>query len=90
MAKIKIHVDGEEYNGEIGNETVLAHGENAGLDLPYSCRGGICSTCMAQLISGTVDMDKNMVLTDQELEEGYILTCQSHVTSEEAEVTYDV
>lgn len=90
MAKIIIEVDGEKHEGEIKNQTILDYGENAGLDLPYSCRGGICSTCMGKLVSGTVTMDNNMVLTDGELEEGYILTCQSHVTSDSAEVTYDV
>lgn len=89
MAKITIHLDGETHEGVIGNETIIAYGESSGLDVPYSCRGGICSTCMAKLESGTVSMDKNMVLTDAELEEGYILTCQSHATSEELVVNYD-
>ena len=59
------------------------------LDAPYSCRGGICSSCMAKLKEGKVEMRKNLILTDSELEEGYILTCQSHPTTPIIVVDYD-
>ena len=91
MAEIKIIIDGEEHVGQIGaNDTILGYGENAGLDLPFSCRGGICSTCMAQCSEGTVEMANNQVLTDGEVEEGFILTCQSKVTSDYIQVNYDI
>lgn len=59
-------------------------------DPPYSCRAGSCSTCMAKVISGTVEMKVCHALTDEEIEEGYILTCQSLATSANVEVDYDV
>ncbi|HPF10002.1 MAG TPA: ferredoxin--NADP reductase [Flavobacteriaceae bacterium] len=66
-------------------EAVLEHG----LDAPYSCQGGICSSCMAKLKVGKVEMLKNQILTDSELEQGYILTCQSHPTTPSISVDYD-
>ena len=91
MAKITIKIDGESFEGEIGpDQSILDFGEAQGLDLPFSCRGGICSTCMAMKESGEVKMDNNMVLTDGEIQEGYILTCQSKVVSDEIVVDYDI
>ena len=59
------------------------------LDAPYSCQGGICSTCIARLKEGKVEMRKNQILTDAELDEGLILTCQSYPTSPTLVVDYD-
>ncbi|MEZ4778131.1 MAG: ferredoxin--NADP reductase [Flavobacteriaceae bacterium] len=59
------------------------------LDAPYSCQGGICSTCIARVKEGKVEMRKNQILTDSELEEGLILTCQSHPTTPILVVDYD-
>lgn len=67
-------------------ESALEHG----LDLPFSCRGGVCATCKAKVISGEVRMDKNHSLTEQEVAEGMILTCQSHPVSSHVEVDFDV
>ena len=61
----------------------------AGIDLPYSCRAGVCSTCRAKLVRGTVSLDNNVALEDWELEAGYILCCQARPTSPELEITYD-
>lgn len=66
-------------------EAALDHG----LDAPYSCKGGICSTCIARLKEGKVEMKKNMVLTDGELADNFILTCQSHPTTDIVVVDYD-
>lgn len=63
--------------------------EAAQLDPPFSCRSAICSTCMAKVISGSVSLDMNNVLTDSELEEGFIVTCQAHPTTDHVEITYD-
>ncbi|OUS29826.1 ferredoxin ['Osedax' symbiont bacterium Rs2_46_30_T18] len=61
-----------------------------GLDLPFSCKGGVCATCKAKVISGEVRMDRNHCLTDKELAQGMILTCQSHPVSDRVEVNFDV
>lgn len=66
-------------------EAALEHG----LDAPFSCQGGICSTCIARVVEGKVEMRKNQILTDSELEEGLILTCQSHPTTPKVVIDYD-
>jgi ring-1,2-phenylacetyl-CoA epoxidase subunit PaaE len=58
-------------------------------DLPFACRGGVCGTCRAKLVEGTVEMDVNYALEPDEIENGYVLTCQSHPTSERVVVDYD-
>lgn len=88
--KVTIVLDGEETELTItGNETVLDAALDAGLDAPYACTGGSCCTCRAKLMEGSVEMDVNYALTDQEVEDGYILTCQSHPTSPKIIVDYD-
>src|SRR4051794_12359745 len=71
------------------DDTVLEAGELAGLDLPYSCRGGVCSTCRAKVLEGTVEMDHNYALEPWETEGGFVLTCQSHPTTDRVVVDYD-
>lgn len=89
-AAVTIILDGDETELEItGNETVLDAALDADLDAPYACTGGSCCTCRAKLLEGSVEMDVNYALTDEEVEEGYILTCQSHPTSPKIVVDYD-
>ncbi|MHB1172145.1 MAG: 1,2-phenylacetyl-CoA epoxidase subunit PaaE [Lacisediminihabitans sp.] len=59
-------------------------------DVPFACAGGVCGTCRAKLVSGTVEMDENYALEPDEIARGYVLTCQSHPTSPEVSVDYDV
>jgi len=59
------------------------------LDIPYSCQGGVCSSCIARIQSGTAEMASNQILTEAEIEEGLILTCQAHATSSHLTVDYD-
>ena len=66
-------------------DTALA----AGLDLPFACKAGVCCTCRAKLIEGTVRMDHNYTLEDAEVARGFVLTCQSHPTSDKVVVSYD-
>lgn len=66
-------------------DAVLEHG----LDAPYSCQGGICSTCIARIKEGKAEMRKNQILTDGEIAEGLILTCQAHPTTPTLVVDYD-
>ena len=58
-------------------------------DLPFACKGGVCGTCRARLVEGTVQMDANYALEPEEVERGYVLTCQSHPTSPTVVVDYD-
>jgi ring-1,2-phenylacetyl-CoA epoxidase subunit PaaE len=71
------------------DDTVLEAGELAGLDLPYSCRGGVCSTCRAKVLEGSVEMDNNYALEPWETQAGFVLTCQSHPTTDHLVVDYD-
>jgi ring-1,2-phenylacetyl-CoA epoxidase subunit PaaE len=69
--------------------TILDAAYKAGSDVPYACKGGVCCTCKAKVLKGTVRMDLNYALTPEEVEAGYILTCQAHPTSEEVLVSFD-
>ncbi len=70
-------------------EAILDAALRAGIDLPYACKGGMCSTCRAKLVEGTVEMTTNYSLEPWELKAGYILTCQAHPTSSTVTVDYD-
>ncbi|MBV6416091.1 MAG: 1,2-phenylacetyl-CoA epoxidase, subunit E [Steroidobacteraceae bacterium] len=92
LTRITVTMDGRRRSFEMatqGGETVLEAAERAGLDLPYSCRAGVCSTCRTKVTSGAVAMDQNHALEDWELAEGFVLCCQSRPTSAELEITYD-
>ena len=75
------------FNAEKGN--ILESVQAAGLPAPYACKGGVCATCRAKVIAGRVEMKKNYGLTDAEVAQGYVLTCQSVPTSENVALTYD-
>jgi len=88
--KITVMVDDEETTFEMSQkQTVLEAALKQGLDAPYSCQGGICSSCLARVISGKAEMVKNAILTDGEIAQGLILTCQAHPTTPEIYVDYD-
>lgn len=70
-------------------ETVLEAAERAGLDLPFSCRGGVCSTCRTKVVKGEVEMAQNYALEPWEVEAGFILACQSRPTTPALELDYD-
>ena len=70
-------------------ETVLDAALKNDIDAPYACLGGACGTCKARIVTGTVSMDQNFALTAAEVDAGYILTCQSHPTTEAVTVDYD-
>ena len=89
-SKITIIVDDEETTFEMSQkQTVLDAALKQGIDAPYSCQGGICSSCLARVTSGTAEMTKNSILTDKEIASGLILTCQAHPTSESIYIDYD-
>lgn len=88
--KITILVDDEETTFEMSQkQTVLEAALKQGIDAPYSCQGGICSSCLGRITSGTAVMRKNSILTDGEIAEGLVLTCQAHPTSDTIYVDYD-
>lgn len=90
LTKVTVMLDDEESTFEMSPEqSVLEAALDADLDAPYSCQGGICSTCMARLKKGEVKMRQNNILTDGEVAEGFILTCQSHPLTSTIYVDYD-
>ncbi len=91
MAKtVKITCDNVEYSLKTSKDiTILELALENDIDAPYSCQGGICSTCLARIIKGSVKMDNNQILTDDDVDDGLILTCQSRITSSHIEISYD-
>ncbi|MAZ26817.1 MAG: flavodoxin reductase [Cytophagaceae bacterium] len=90
MTQVKVILDDEEFEFTMPQDSIVLDAAlDLDIDAPHSCQGGICSSCVAKLTSGTVKMRKNMILTDDELEDGLILTCQSHPTSPSITVNYD-
>ncbi|WP_313805940.1 iron-sulfur cluster-binding domain-containing protein, partial [Flavobacterium sp.] len=88
--KITVMVDDEEFDFEMAQkQTVLEAALKQGIDAPYSCQGGICSSCIARVIKGSATMTKNSILTDKEIADGLVLTCQAHPTTPEIYVDYD-
>ncbi|MCF6213834.1 MAG: 2Fe-2S iron-sulfur cluster-binding protein [Flavobacteriaceae bacterium] len=71
------------------DESILDAALDAGLDAPYSCQGGVCASCMAQITEGAAIMDNNTILTDEEINDGLILTCQAHPTTNTIAIDYD-
>lgn len=72
-----------------GDQTILDGALDAGVNAPYACMGGACGTCRAKLITGTVEMEQNLVLSDSDLSGGYVLTCQSYPTADRIDLDYD-
>ncbi len=91
-SQVTIILDGDriEFPLEYGGMTILDAALGKGADLPYACKGGVCCTCRAKLTKGEVEMDVNYALEPEEVEAGFILTCQSHPRTEEIEVDFDI
>lgn len=83
-------VDGVTTHIEMSQkQTLLEAALKHGIDAPYSCQGGICSSCLARVTEGQAVMKKNAILTDSEVAEGLVLTCQAHPTTAQIAVDYD-
>ena len=91
MAQVTVLMDGRRRNFtmKMNDDTVLDAAARAGLELPFSCRAGVCSTCRTKVISGEVEMEQNYALEDWELEQGYVLACQSRCKTPTLELDYD-
>ncbi len=91
-SKVTVKLDGISFSFDLpfDGDTILEAALKQGADLPYSCKGGVCATCKARLLEGKVDMDVHYALEQEEIDEGYILTCQSHPRSEEVKVDFDI
>ncbi len=91
VSDVSLISDGREYRFELtaDGSNILDAGLENGVDLPFSCKGGVCATCKAKLIEGEVDMDRNQALLADDIENGFILTCQSHPISKRVVVDYD-
>ena len=90
-ANITIILDGDSIDISLisSGESILDAAQKAGADLPFACKGGVCCTCKAKILEGTAVMDVNYALEKDEVEAGYILTCQAHPTSEKLIVSFD-
>ena len=88
--KVTLILDGEQHEFEMDkNDVVLDIALSEGVDAPYSCQGGICLTCMGKIKSGKAKMIDNQLLSDEEIEDGCILTCQAVPESSTLIIDYD-
>jgi ring-1,2-phenylacetyl-CoA epoxidase subunit PaaE len=90
-AEVIVVMDGRRrrFTMPLAGDVILDAAQDAGLDLPFSCRAGVCSTCRAKLVSGKAEMEHNVALEDWEVEAGYILCCQARPTSTLLQISYD-
>lgn len=87
---LTVLLDGKPHELRMNrDERVLDVALNAGLDLPWSCRGGVCCTCRAKVLEGTVQMEKNFTLEPWETDKGFVLSCQARPTTDRVVVSYD-
>ncbi|MCC5917729.1 MAG: phenylacetate-CoA oxygenase/reductase subunit PaaK [Cryomorphaceae bacterium] len=91
VSKITVLLDGEETHFDLAydGKSVVDAAMDAGADVPFSCKGAVCCTCRARVIEGEVEMDMNYALEPEEVEDGYILTCQTHPRSPTVKISYD-
>ena len=89
-SSITVLQDGEQTRFDYNSEgTLLDVAAQQGLDMPYACKGGVCATCKAKLLAGKVDMEVNYALEPDEIEKGFILTCQSYPATAAVTLSFD-
>jgi ring-1,2-phenylacetyl-CoA epoxidase subunit PaaE len=90
-ARVTLLVDGMRREVDFHREhgSILDAGKAAGLDLPFSCKGGMCCTCRAKLLEGEVKMRKNFALEPADIAAGFVLTCQSYPVTERVLLSFD-
>ena len=90
QTEITVLLDDEETTFTmLQTDDILAASLRNDLDAPYSCQGGVCSSCLAKVTEGKAVMVKNSILTDGEVEDGFILTCQAHPTTSKISIDFD-
>ena len=91
-SRVTIQADGRSFDFDLpfNRDSILDAALKQGADLPFACKGGVCSTCRAKLIEGEVKMDVNYALEADEVAKGFILTCQSHPRTEKVVVDFDI
>ncbi len=92
ISHVTIKQDGMAFSFDLhfDAEPILDAAIKQGADLPFSCKGGVCSTCRAKLVDGKVEMEHNYALEPDEIEKGFILTCQSHPRTEKVIIDFDI
>ena len=90
-SNVIVSIDGDDFEFRLSSngQSILDAAMDAGADVPFSCKGAVCCTCKAKVMDGKAVMDKNYSLSEEEVAEGFILTCQSHPTTENIVVDYD-
>jgi len=91
MSKVTVIADGRSVMFDLATvgQNILDAGMDAGMDLPYSCKAGVCSTCKCKLTKGEVEMDIAHGLEPHEIEAGYVLSCQAHPITDEVVLDFD-
>lgn len=91
QSAISIRLDGRTFSFSLerDGQSILDAALQQGADLPYACKGGVCCSCRAKVVEGEVEMDVNYALEEDEVEQGFVLTCQSHPRSEKVVIDFD-
>jgi len=91
QSEVTVIIDDEEYEFSLHTDgkDILQAAQDEDADVPFSCKGGVCCTCRAKVMEGTVKMDLNFALEEEEVADGFILTCQAHPTSEKVVISFD-
>ena len=90
-AKVALVIDGLTRHVEfrLSDPSILDAARRTGLDVPYACKAGVCSTCKGKVLEGSVRMDRNLALTEAEVAQGFVLCCQAHPTTPSVTITLD-
>lgn len=90
-ARVTLVIDGlaRQVEFRLSDPSILDAARRTGLDVPYACKAGVCSTCKGKLLDGQVRMDRNLALTEAEVAQGFVLCCQSHPLTPSVTITLD-
>jgi ring-1,2-phenylacetyl-CoA epoxidase subunit PaaE len=87
---VMIKLNGEDISFDVGpSKSILFTGLDNGYDMPYSCQSGLCTACMGKCISGKVEMSESDGLTEEQIAEGYVLTCVGHPASDDVVIEFE-